>query len=119
MTVGLGSYLAVRANANLDIQLCILILVPLHCEELVEQVIQAAMDGLSVHEEAGIATLHGPADVANHVLLGLRGLVILEGTHLEDLGALLVQDGAASMIGAEQQAVCRIITCRAVKRVYH
>ena len=82
--------LAIRANSDLDIQLCILVPVPLHCEELVEQVIQAAVNGLSVHEEAGVSTLNGPAYVANHVLVCLCRLVILEGAHLEDFGALLV-----------------------------
>ena len=99
------AHLTVRANSNLDIQLCILIFVALNGEELVEQIIQAAMDSLCVHEEAGVSTLDSPSYVPYHVLLGFWRLVVLECAHLKHFGAVSVKHRLVSMIGAEQQAV--------------
>ena len=62
------------------------------------------MYGLCVHQEAGISTLDSSADVTNHVLLSIQGLVVLESTHLEDLGALPVQNGLTISEGGEKQA---------------
>jgi len=66
----IGGHLAVRANPNLDIQLGVLIPIPLNREELVEQIVQAAVDGLGVHQEACLPLLNGSSDVPNHAFLG-------------------------------------------------
>ena len=106
MTAGQLAHLAVRTNANLYIQFGILVPVPLHSEKLVEQVVQAAVNGLSVHQEACFALFNSPANAADHGLLCLLRLVISKRTHLEDFGPLPVQNGLPSLVGAEQQAVC-------------
>ncbi len=70
-TRNMSPHLAVRANANLNIQLGILIFVSLDSEKLVEEVIQAAMDCFCVHQEACVSTLNGFAYLPNHLLLSL------------------------------------------------
>ena len=70
-TCSMSPHLAVRANANLNIQLGILIFVSLDSEELIEEVVQAAMDCFCVHQEACVSTLNGFAYLPNHLLLSL------------------------------------------------